>query len=162
MKVKPFYELPKTAKTFFWVITCLLNILVVFSACYTSAKSVAGYTLAVTGFVILLLTYSHDKLRRDLLSWPMISYAFYCILVHGYLASQSILDKAVYEEKGQYAYALEIYWNTYTPYIFGGIAALTTALGWLWLRKKEGSVSQLLKISFAANLAVLLISAIIW
>ena len=158
--MKTFYQIPPQAKTFFWVVLCLLNILVVFSACYSSAKSVQGYTLAVTVFVIILMTYAHEKRWRNVFAWVLIAYGFYSILVHGYLGYLAIADRALYRQMG-IAYPVMVFGATSTPYIFGAISAVTTALWGLFIWKKKGSVTRLLKIVFAASLIFLLMLTIV-
>ena len=160
VSLSPFYELPKPAKTFFWVMLCLLNILIVFSACYTSAKSTQGYTLAVTGFVLILMTYAHEKRWRNVFSWAMIAYAFYSILVSGYTFYQSFADKARYEELGG-LYTVFLYAGSNIPYIFCAVSILTTAVWAFFIYRTKRSVDRLLKVVFAANLVIFLITQFI-
>ena len=120
MKIKTYYELPQGVRTFIGVMLCLLNILVVFMACLTSARSVQGYTLAVTGFVLLLMTYAHEKERRKFLAWPLIAYAFYSILVciHSFIMHMRYRDvyQAMVAKNGMLPYA-----DSYVPLILGGM-----------------------------------------
>ncbi len=157
--IKTYYQMPKQAKTFFWILACLLNIAVIFSACHTSAKSVGGYTLAVTIFVILLLTYSHEVRIRHLLAWPLVAYSFYGILIHGYLGWMRVFDRAAYKEMGS-GYPLYLFWFSNTPYVFAGISLVTAGLFGLLAWKKKIDVFRLMKISFAANIVVLVLSSV--
>ena len=160
MKIKTYYELPQAARTFFWVMLCLLNILVVFAACYTSARSVQGYTLAVTGFVLILMYYAHEKERRKIFAWPLIAYAFYSILVSIYSLVMHTRYKDMYNELGG-AYDILIYAGSYAPYILMGVSIVTTvALGFL-ARYKKVETKRLMQLSFAFNLVIFLIMNII-
>ncbi|MCR5004845.1 MAG: hypothetical protein K6A77_02955 [Clostridiales bacterium] len=160
MKIKTYYELPQGMRTFIWVMLCLLNILVVFMACLTSARSVQGYTLAVTGFVLLLMTYAHEKERRKYLAWPLIAYAFYSILVciHSFIMHMGYRD--VFQEmvarNGVLPYA-----DSYVPLILGGISIVTTVgLGFLAHYKKT-ETKRLMQLSFTFNLIIFLILFIV-
>lgn len=159
MKTK-FYELPDSFKKFVWVMICLLNILVVFSACYTSARSVQGYTLAVTAFVLLLLYYAHEKRWRHLFAYVLIAYAFYSILVHSFTCIQAYADRETYLALGP-AYTVFLYGGSYIPYIFGAIAAATTAVLGFVLHKKGQSVFRLMKTVFTASIIILLLTSLI-
>ncbi len=155
--MKTYYEFPQPFKTFLWVMLCLLNILVVFSACYTSAKSVPGFSLSVTAFVLILMTYAHEKRWRDLFSWPLIAYAFYSILVHGFLAFQLVADREAVAAYGA-AYPVVLFGTTAIPYIFGAVAAVTTAAIGFVIHKKKIPVIRVLRASFAASLFILVVS----
>ena len=144
---------------FFWVMVCLLDILVVFSACYTSAKSVGGYTLAVTAFVLLLMTYAHEKRWRKYITWPLIGYSFYSILVSSFTFYQSFADKARYVELGG-AYTIVLYAASNIPYIFCLIAILTTGAWWFYIYRTKRSENRLMKIVFAANLIIYVITSL--
>ena len=156
MKIKTYYELPQGARTFFWVMLCLLNILVVFAACYTSARSVQGYTLAVTGFVLILMTYAHEKERRNVLAWPLIGYAFYSILVSVYSFIMHTRYKDMYQEMGGF-YDMLIYAGSYVPYILMGISIVTAGLFGFAVYKKKVETKRVMQWSFAVNLIVFLI-----
>ena len=149
----------ETTRILLWITLAIFHILVVFVACYTSAKSVQGYTLGVTVFVILLLYYAHEKRWRHLIAWPLIAYAFYSILVNVYTRVQMFADKANYEALGG-AYTIVLYGASNIPYIFCGVSIATTAILGIIMVKTKRPMDRLLKISFGASALLFLLSQI--